>query len=245
MPDQSIDSSISLRPPTVTRALGITAAVVLLASTAGQLIKHVAGHGRLFGLVHLFYVDAEQNIPTAFSALLLLFSAVLLLVIAIIKRRAVDRFRWGWVMLCVGFFVMTADESFSLHERLVEPAREMTGQMKLGVLYFTWVIFGIAIVAVLGVFYLKFLLHLPAGTRNEMIVAAVLYLGGALGAELVGGWHAEIYGVENLTFSMLATAEEALEMAGLIIFIRALLTYIAREYQAVRILCSSAAPGSP
>lgn len=241
MPDQPPGGPITLHPPTVTRALGVTAAILLLASTAGQLVKHLFGHGRLFGFVHLFYVDAEQNIPTIFSVFLLLFSAVLLLVITIFKRRGKDRFRWGWAILSVGFFVMTADEAFSLHERLVEPARALTGQTKLGILYFSWVIFGIALVGVLGVVYLKFLIHLPAGTRNEFIVAAALYLSGTIGAELVGGSHGAVYGLENLTFSMLATAEAALEMAGVIIFIRALLTYIAREYREVRILCAAAA----
>ena len=47
--------------------------------------------------------------------------------------------------------------------------------------------------------------------------------GGAIGVELIGGRYLELHGVENLTYAMITTVEESLEMAGVIIFIWALL----------------------
>ena len=43
-----------------------------------------------------------------------------------------------------------------------------------------------------------------------------------------------MHGERNLLFSMIATVEESLEMAGVIIFIWALLVHIADNYKEVR-----------
>jgi hypothetical protein len=88
---------------------------------------------------------------------------------------------------------------------------------------------------VFGLSYLKFLLHLPAKTRWRFVVAATLYLGGAIGMELIGGRYADLHGMENLAYSMTATVEESLEMAGVIVFIYTLLNYIADNYQEIRL----------
>jgi hypothetical protein len=78
---------------------------------------------------------------------------------------------------------------------------------------------------------MKFLLHLPAKTRLRFLIAATIYLGGAIGVELFGSQHAELYGYENLTYSMIATLEESLEMTGLIVFIWALMNYCFYNYK--------------
>lgn len=39
---------------------------LILASIGGQMIKYLTGHGSLFGLIKLFYVDLEENVPTFF-----------------------------------------------------------------------------------------------------------------------------------------------------------------------------------
>ena len=65
-------------------------------------------------------------------------------------------------------------------------------------------------------------------------MAATLFIGGAIGVELVGGRHVELHGRQNWTYSMIVTVEESLEMAGLIVFIWALLDYCADNYKEVR-----------
>ena len=49
--------------------------------------------------------------------------------------------------------------------------------------------------------------------------------------EMLGGRSAASHGSDNFVFSMLATAEEALEMIGIILFIYALLNYLEEQYQ--------------
>ena len=122
---------------------------------------------------------------------------------------------------------MAADEAFSYHERLVQPERQLLGHDNLGFFYFTWVIFAIPLVLVLALFFLRFLLRLPASTRFAFLIAVTLYIGGVIVLEMIGGRFAELHGTRNLRWSVLATVEECLEMAGVIIFIWALLVYIA------------------
>lgn len=225
---------ISLNSSSIVRVLGAVAFILVLASIAGQLTAYLAGHAHGYRLVQLFYVDVERNIPTGFSTFLLLFAALLLSLITVLKRKQ-TRFPVSyWAILSLGFLFMAADEAWSFHERLTKPIRELLGDDNFGVFYYAWVIPGIALVLVLALFFSRFLLHLPAETRPIFLLAATLYIGGAIGFELIGGCFAELHGARNLTYSMIVTVEESLEMAGVIVFIRALLAYIADNYKEVQ-----------
>ena len=139
-----------------------------------------------------------------------------------------------WTILSFGFLYMAYDEAFLVHELLIVPVRTLLGNSNLGVFYYAWVIPGIALVFVLALFFLRFLLRLPATTMFTVLLAATLYIGGCIGFDLIGGSYAESHGSKNLTYNMITTIEEGLEMAGLIVFIYALLVYIADTYKEVR-----------
>jgi cellulose synthase/poly-beta-1,6-N-acetylglucosamine synthase-like glycosyltransferase len=214
--------------------LGAMAYLLVLLSIAGQFAKFVLVPAFLPGLVSLFYVDVEHNIPTLFSVLLILCAAFLLTVIASLNRGQRQPHASKWAILSFGFLLMAYDEAFQFHERLNLPVGTLLGDGSLGVFYFPWVIPGIALVFVLGLYFLRFLLHLPATTRLRFLMAATIFIGGAIGIELIGSSHAELHGYENWTYSMIATLEESLEMAGLIVFIWALLNYCAHNYKVGR-----------
>ncbi len=127
---------------------------------------------------------------------------------------------------------MAIDELMTIHEGLAQPVRDILGLERSGILYFSWVIPGIILVAVLSVSFLKFLFHLPQYARSYFLVAAALFLGGALGCELIGGWIFYHYG-DHVAYVIVATVEESLEMTGIILFIYALLKYIANSYNGV------------
>ena len=212
------------------RILGAAAFLLVLLSIIGQFSKYMLGHAFLTELAPLFYVDMEHNIPTYFSVLLILLAALFLAIIAILNRKQRIPHKSKWVILSFGFLLMAFDEAFQFHERLNIPVGKLLGDGSLGVFYFPWVIPGIALVFVLGLFFLRFFLDLPAATRFRFLMAATLYIGGAIGVELIGSCHAELYGYENWTYSIIVTLEESLEMAGLIVFIWALLNYCADNY---------------
>ena len=228
-----------MSPSVIASLLGAVAVLLVLASIAGQLAKFVLGHEYLEGLVPLFYVDNEFNIPTLFSVLLMLFSAVLLAVITLLSGRRRAPHVSKWAILSIGFFLMACDEGLQYHERLILPIRALLGDSDLGIYYFAWVIPGIALVLVSALFFMRFLLHLPTATRLRFMMAATLYIGGVIGMELFAGRLTELDSEVHTSRAfflplMITTVEESLEMAGVIIFIWALLVYIADTYKEVR-----------
>jgi hypothetical protein len=223
-------NKIPLYPSTAARLLGGMAFLLVLASLGGVFSKFVLGHDSLKGLVPLFDLDLEENIPTYFSELLMLLAALLLAAIAVLNRKLGAPHASKWVVLFLGFLFMAYDEIFQVHDHLIAPFRRLLGGGNFGIFYFAWVIPGIALVILLGLFFLKFLLYLPAAARLRFLTAAALYLGGAVGVEMIDGAYAEAHGQENITYALVANFEETLELVGLIFFIWALLKYCAENF---------------
>lgn len=104
--------------------------------------------------------------------------------------------------------------------------------------YLLWVDFaaaGIPFVLIFVLAYLGFLTHLPTKTRRLFFFAGTLYITGALGVELISGYYADSYGMQNLTYATLTAIEESLEMFGVIVFIYTLLLFISSHVQEVRV----------
>jgi hypothetical protein len=221
---------IAIKRQSVAQALATAIALLLAASLLGQLSRYQFGHDSVYGLVQLFNVDGERNIPTFFTVLLAATGAMLLVVIGLAsKQRGANDNRNDsryWFALAAGFVFLGYDESFQVHEQLIVPMRKLMGNANLGFLYFGWVVPGIAGVCALILFFFKFLFRLPATTRNRLVFAGGMYLGGALVMEMIDGKYAAAYG-QNLMYSVLTTIEEGLEMSGLAMLISTLLGHIA------------------
>lgn len=216
----------------VVRTLTLLASLLLVANSVVVFVDYLTAYElkSVSRLVKIFSVDYELNVPAFFSTLILVFAAVLLAIITFFKKKQLAPYRWHWAILTCGFVFMAFDEMASIHERLIEPMRTVLGGENLGVLFFAWVVPGMAVVIVLGLVFLRFWWNLPARTRFWVLVAAVLYLAGAIGMELFDGSYAEIHGKKNLTYMMLSTIEEGFEMAGIIVLIKALIEYIASVF---------------
>src|SRR5690606_12332588 len=81
-----------------------------------------------------------------------------------------------------------------------------------GFFHFAWVIPGMALVALVGLAYLPFLLAQPGRTRLVFLVAGLLYVGGALGLELVGGKMLTLHGEGSLAYRVAISTAEPLEL---------------------------------
>lgn len=232
----SHQDEISLSRQTIIRVLGVTTFLLLVASTAGQIARHVFGHPGLMGFVPLFYVDQEGNVPTFFSAALLLCASLLLALISRLKKTSNDS-RWlQWTILAFALLYMAIDEACEIHELLQTPAKWLIGrQNATGVLTYAWVLFGITFILVFVLSYLNFFFSLPSRTRKQFFAAAAVFLSGGLGMELVESYYVGTYGRETFGQAMLVTVEEGLEIAGVIVFINALLTYLHSCYGDVRL----------
>lgn len=132
-----------------------------------------------------------------------------------------------WWLLASVFAFLSMDEVAMVHDTLsgVISARVDTG----GVLRYVWVVpYGIG-VAALGGFYLPFFLRLPPRSRWLFVLAAGLYVGGALGFEMVSGYWESYHGGGAISLSMTICGETA-EMLGSATFGYALCDYLRNEF---------------
>ncbi|WP_333289884.1 hypothetical protein [Microcoleus sp. D2_18a_B4] len=174
-------------------------------------------------LAMAFNVDGEGNIPAIYSSLALLFSSLLLGAIAHVKNLDSDRYKNHWKILSFIFLGLSLDEIAQLHEHLIGLRSVLNAT---GVFYFTWIVpFGF-LVAIFLLSYSKFVFHLPVATRKLFAAACALYIGGAMGMEMPGGYLASTTGAENVSYVIVTTIEESLEMLGIVVFIHALISYI-------------------
>lgn len=189
-------------------------------------------HDYIHGLIPLFRFSNEANVPTLYSSFALLFSSILLTIIAIAHRKNGSAYLW-WLGLAMIFLFLSIDEIASIHELLGKPVRESLGTS--GLLFYAWLIpYGIALI-VFVVTYSKFLIRLPTNIAALFVVSGAIFVSGAIGLEMLGGRWFEMYGKHNITYSILYTCEETLEMLGIALFIYALLTYIVGQFESLSI----------
>jgi hypothetical protein len=171
--------------------------------------------------VRLFALDREANVPTWFSSSILLASAALLGWIAMNRRGRKAPFWRHWTALALVFLFFSLDETAQIHEMLSRPTRHLLGLD--GALHFSWVVPVGFLVLVSGVFFLPFLRGLPAGTRNLFLLSGSVFLLGSLGLESVSALFSTQVGKASVAYGLATSAEEFLEMAGIVIFLKALM----------------------
>jgi len=202
----------------------IVAIVLIMLHVGGMLSRYVLGHGRLLGVIDTFNVNHENNVPTFFSAFLLLSCAALLAVVARKPdQTARDARYWRWLALI--FLFLALDEDASIHELWTGPIQYLLPMD--GMFYFAWIIpYGIGLLLI-GLVYLRFMFRLREPTRRLAILAGSLYVAGALGFEMIGGWYLSEFGDDvDFPYSIIVAGEEFLEMCGSILFLYALLGYL-------------------
>jgi hypothetical protein len=205
-------------PRAVARVLVIVGAILVGLGIVASLLERsdleIAGRENIITLLSL---KSEYNIPTVVSVLELAACALLLTLIAAVQRARGDRFVSRWVLLSGIFLYLALDEGARLHERLNEPLAALP--FTTGVLRWGWVLVGGLLVVVLAATYLRFVLALPSTYRTGVVVAGGLYVGGALMMELVGAGASENSGLDTPLYLTLTIVEEALELAGIGLFI--------------------------
>jgi hypothetical protein len=220
--------TLTIKPSKVVKYLAIVVLFLIIANIAGVISTYILGHSRVFGLVALFDLDGERNIPTYYSSLSLFFCCVLAALIGLARRDQGETDSVYWLVLAGLFFFMSVDELASLHEKLILPMRSLFDAS--GVFYFAWVIPYEVLTIGVGVAYLRFLFRLPPAIRNLLLIGGIIYLDGALGMEMLGGLYRSLDGDhKDLICATMTTVEESLEMVGVLVCIHALLQFITNE----------------
>lgn len=228
-------AALAARRATVAAWLWTTVAVLVAIHLCLQTIRFETGHDHLLGLVQLFDLNEEANIPTFFSTMLLLAVAFLL---AYIGRETLRRERdpdtaMRWFVLAAGFAFMGVDECAQLHDTLNEVVNAVLHKRNSGALFYGWVIPYAAIVVAAGAYFLRFFLRLPMRWRIWFALSGFIYVGGALGVEFVEGMYATDHDRRTAGYAVLTTVQEIAEMSGTTLFLHALLDYIAQQLPAV------------
>ncbi|MEM1042398.1 MAG: multidrug transporter [Bacteroidota bacterium] len=218
---------VPVRPAWVLRRLVAVAAGVVAVSLTVEVLYHGAGVAVPDWVLNALTLDQERNVPTFFATGLLLAASALLLLVAGVVRRRGGRDAGYWSVLSAGFLFLALDEFVGFHERLSYALRTALGTE--GWLHYAWVIPGLAVALGVAAAFVPFLRRLEPWLRGRVLVAGALYLGGALGLEVVGGAWASAVSDFDLVYALLTTVEETLELAGVVAFIYALLLYLERR----------------
>lgn len=209
---------------------GALAAVAFGLAVAGIVTQYLwlsvkaGGAGGLIStpVAHVFALDAEGTVPAWFQGSLLLLGAGLFWLASGAKRPGVAPHPLAWRAMAAIFVLLSCDEVSSVHETFgFWLAARIPGHVGV----YAWLLGGVPFVAAVALAMRRFVRDLPAATRNGLVIAAGLYLAGAVGVEVIEAFiDAGAYG--TFTFAIVTTIEESLEMAGLVTLVGVLLGHL-------------------
>ncbi len=227
---------ITSKPKKIIFILGAIICFLILANVIGMIARFSFGIETSY-LIELFNLNKENNIPTYFSSLMLLACSATLGIIAFLENRQGKRNYYYWIALAFIFLFLSIDESVQIHERVGAWVHDTL--QTSGVFHFAWIIpYGILVLGVTAAFA-RFILKLPLRVKGLMIVAAVIYVGGALGMEAAASYHYSQDAEYSLTLVIFSIIEESMELSGLLLFLYALLYYIDAHFSGITIyVCS-------
>ncbi|BET69669.1 hypothetical protein ASA1KI_45870 [Opitutales bacterium ASA1] len=194
--------------------------------TIGVLIAAGAWAGAFAGdpsasLAKAFHLDGEWTVPAFASTLLLILASVVAAAVAVEARMSGSRWHRHWVVLAAGFAYMAVDETASLHEMWGDPVKRVL-PLDGTIFQFAWVVVAFPLVLGLAIYFWPMVWKLDSGDRNRLIASGFVFLGGALGMEMVGSWLYVQGGTATTTYQLIVVCEEGLELAGLGLVVRAL-----------------------
>lgn len=222
-------ATLSVDPGATFRWLCAVAAAFAAAS-AVLVIGGSLGHPLEGAVASQVDTALEENLPTWFSSVLLAAGGAGGLLVARLARRDASRWTRHWLVLGILFFALSADETAQLHGRVPGPLRQGLADLGLGTAgsRIVAVLVVVAALAVLLVAYLPWLRALPATMRSTILGAGALYVGSALGLEVVNRGLEKLHARTGFIDGMLSVVEEFGEMVGAALFACALLAALVR-----------------
>jgi len=204
--------------------LSLVAILLILANIIMLFIYFSVNNPDQFDFVQMVDLDQEANLPTLFSSILLLIAGFLFYLLAqVAKEKTKEQYKY-WLGLSFVFVFLGFDESATIHETLGDYTEKFvdTG----GYLHYPWVLSYGLLLVILGFLYLRFFLRMEKKIFRSFMLAAFIFLSGAIGFELLGAKEAALHGTDTVLYCTLYTIEESLEMFGVIYLIRLLLNLL-------------------
>lgn len=216
-----------IRLRSVVALLAIVIGGLIVAGVLTIILRR-AGYVDAKGFIPLFNMDREANVPAWYSSAAILLCSLLLGVIAVHKRQAMDAFSRHWLGLCLIFVYMSVDEVAGLHERISVLGRLVIDHPSA--LKYAGLLPGTILLLVVGISYLSFLRSLAPRTRRLFILAGVLFI---VAVTVVEAMSYGILGPSRTVGMSIVIVEETMEMLGIAIFAYALLDYLRVQLPAV------------
>ena len=192
------------------------------------IILRKSGYVDAKGFIPLFNMDREANVPAWYSSTAILLCSLLLGIIAVHKRQAMDAFSRHWLGLCLIFLYMSADETAAFHERIAELGQVIIDHP--GALKYAGLLPGLVLFLVVGLAYLSFLRSLAPRTRNLFILAGVLFMTAVIVVEALSYG---LLGSSRNVYMGTVIVEETMEMLGIAVFAYALMDYLRGQVPAM------------
>jgi hypothetical protein len=206
----------------------LCAGAVLL--VIGHVLTFVAedqlGIARTLNFPRQFDLNGEGNLAAWYYSFLLLCCAALTLVLTLAARVKGVRLAGRWGALAALFLLMAVDETAQLHDMATGPLRNGLA-LDFGLLYFAWLIPALLVLGICFVYFAPLARSLPADIRTRFVAAVALYVGGAVGGEMLGGFTVA-GGRTSPGYLATITLEESLELAGSLMLISALIALVRR-----------------
>lgn len=231
-------AELTLSPAIAGRVQAVAIASLTVIHILVQIAYFGFGRDHLMGLTPLFDLNQENNIPTWYSGIVLFTTAGALAIVTAATYQAGAAFARHWAVLAMIFLYLSLDELTRIHEQwgplLQQPLGGLRDPHVLGgALRNLWIIPAFLLAAVVGLAYIRFLLHLPSRTRGLFVASGVAFVFATIGMEMLGATLSAAGGRFTPRFMVVATIEEVVEMASIAMFLCAVLEYAGRTFGSV------------
>jgi hypothetical protein len=224
---------IDVKPLHVGRvfALAISAIVVVGAAADYALFNLVPSLDHpLADILKRFDLGHEPSLPALYSSAVMLANACLLFFLGRYDLSGGTFRRANWYALSFLFVLLGIDEVVMFHEMGTAALDRLDLS---GPFYFSWIIPGFIFAAAIGLGFARFLLSLNRPTGFLLFLAGFIFISGAIGMEFIAGLifaaaGSEEEALKSIEHVLVQAVEEALEMAGVALFLCTLLDYVNR-----------------
>ena len=205
---------------------------LLMAITAGFLVAHSVVQVGIYGFgaekhwLDSLNMDREVNLPTLFSSALLLMAALLMRRLGQSSDHIAAQ---DWRLLSKIFIFLALDEALQIHEILIIPGLRHQVHPALAS---TWVVPYAVLALILLWRFRRFLSSLSRATASRVLRSGAVYIGGAIGMEMVGSFavRSSLIRLHSPWYGAITGLEEALELLGIILLIDALLRALLNQH---------------
>ncbi|MCL4238180.1 MAG: hypothetical protein KJ047_08010 [Anaerolineae bacterium] len=220
--------SLNLNPRKLAVALSLIAVLLGLQSIyADHLLVNILGKNSdtaLARLLELFSINTYESVPTWYSVILFFLAASLPAWIALAGRAPGEPGSRYWTGLALAFLYISLDKGTTIHEATSHLLRSLFRAS--GPFQVAWLILGSALAGAVGILYARFWWRLPGRARLLFVLAAAVYVSGALGLEALSTRQYYLDDGKSFPYLVISSVEETVETLGAVAFIYAMLDYL-------------------